>query len=1104
MKIKSTTILCLQILLMIVRSGYAQTTSHQDASIRNKIKLPPSPNAASLGKYGEIPVGLFTGVPNINIPLVEVKSGKLTLPIGLNYHYTGFKVEERASWTGLGWSLTAGGVITRVMQGLPDEMSTGYKNIMGAGGLIDSPDPITERTDFFNMPVGLTDGQKSLLAGGTWDALPDMYYFNFMGRSGKIIFSERGITTIPYQALKIVRDGSNWVITDEAGVKYVFGVSENRNGIETTEYDDTSPFTGVPLIPATQTSWYLVDVISPQGDVIKLDYAAEGTTGFGQDSQTKYHYKLIANPTVDQVCKELTPLQQNYATYMYTNGKRLKSIKFSDGEVSFLADTLRNDVYLGDQLKRLDHIVLRNANNEFVKQFNFTYDYLGDNNVNTTSKIFNRLMLTSITEEGKNGLKNNPHQFTYKRGLIPGTGSYSFDHWGYYNGASNGTNLIPKNLNTENDKYFQVNTADHEPNTDYASIGLISKIIYPTGGNSEFIYEQHDYGNINGINYNGEYQKNYYYNTANVTNPNSGAQIQVKEQVTNFSLALAQEVLLSYRVQWPSFLGLGENYVALYKIGQTTPLLMFAGDDSQNLMEEFKYLEAGNYKLVAHIEDRGYKADININYQGEDTFVFKKHKAAGGLRIKSIINSPVDETSLKEISNYIYRLAADSLKSSGVLNAVPTYEYNTTIVGFYTILTGPDAGRNDECNCPMIARTSNSVAPLGASDGGNVTYSEVKVVKNNGANGSARSWFTSAIDFPDNLYNAPPFAPTLNQADRRGLLVKEEQYDKDGKTLQAILNDYEYNRTLSSPNLYGTGLLAVSYREKHPIYPYLNKFDYVLYDIKSAWNYLKKSSKTIYNYAPGGVKDSVVTSSDYIYANPAHIQLTESRTKNSKNQVISTFNRYPHDMIALGKTEPYQEMVNRHIYAPVIEEEQHVNAVMQSREVTNYKRGWSFNPDLILPDSIQTQNQNDPIETRFRYLEYDDKANPLTVSQEKGSKVCYVWAYGKSIPVAEINNADYATVEAVLGNASVVNIFSNKLRPTNAEVIAFLAPLRTDVRLKNAMVTTCTFDPLVGMTSQTDAKGMTVYYEYDNFQRLKYIKDQNGNIIKANDYHYKP
>ncbi|RYE19825.1 MAG: hypothetical protein EOP51_19115 [Sphingobacteriales bacterium] len=52
-------------------------------------------------------------------------------------------------------------------------------------------------------------------------------------------------------------------------------------------------------------------------------------------------------------------------------------------------------------------------------------------------------------------------------------------------------------------------------------------------------------------------------------------------------------------------------------------------------------------------------------------------------------------------------------------------------------------------------------------------------------------------------------------------------------------------------------------------------------------------------------------------------------------------------------------------------------------------------------------------------------------------------------------------------------------------------------------MTTYTYNSTVGITSVTDPKNTTEYYEYDSFQRLKCIKDQNGNIVKAFDYNYK-
>jgi len=61
-----------------------------------------------------------------------------------------------------------------------------------------------------------------------------------------------------------------------------------------------------------------------------------------------------------------------------------------------------------------------------------------------------------------------------------------------------------------------------------------------------------------------------------------------------------------------------------------------------------------------------------------------------------------------------------------------------------------------------------------------------------------------------------------------------------------------------------------------------------------------------------------------------------------------------------------------------------------------------------------------------------------------------------------------------------------------------------DIRLypSDAQMMSYTYDPMIGMTSQTDGRSTTTYYEYDGFQRLMNIKDQRGAIVKNNDYNY--
>jgi len=105
------------VLLSIVFFLYIQSAVSQELPTI----IPPSPTAYELGKFGQIPVGLFSGTPNINIPLHSFNSGDVTVPISLSYNSNGIKVDQISSDVGLGWSLNAGGVITRILRDEVDE-----------------------------------------------------------------------------------------------------------------------------------------------------------------------------------------------------------------------------------------------------------------------------------------------------------------------------------------------------------------------------------------------------------------------------------------------------------------------------------------------------------------------------------------------------------------------------------------------------------------------------------------------------------------------------------------------------------------------------------------------------------------------------------------------------------------------------------------------------------------------------------------------------------------------------------------------------------------------------------------------------------------------
>ncbi|MBQ4279831.1 MAG: hypothetical protein IJC16_07760, partial [Rikenellaceae bacterium] len=79
--------------------------------------VPPSPEGEALVRSIDVPVDYSTGIPRIALPLHQIKYRDIVLPITLNYQASGIKIKDIATWAGLGWRLSAGGKVTRVVKG---------------------------------------------------------------------------------------------------------------------------------------------------------------------------------------------------------------------------------------------------------------------------------------------------------------------------------------------------------------------------------------------------------------------------------------------------------------------------------------------------------------------------------------------------------------------------------------------------------------------------------------------------------------------------------------------------------------------------------------------------------------------------------------------------------------------------------------------------------------------------------------------------------------------------------------------------------------------------------------------------------------------------
>ncbi len=166
----------------------------------------PSPNATELGKYGDIPISHHTGKANVTIPLYSIPVRDITLDKSLDYDTSGLQMHQLPGWTGYGWTLSAGGCITRTVNYFADE-------------IVDDRYPYSFLINYFNAynmipPPGEEESSAySSFAGKNRDFMPDMFYFNFMGKTGYFLLGNDG----------------NWKVYSESNLTVAFDISDSNN-----------------------------------------------------------------------------------------------------------------------------------------------------------------------------------------------------------------------------------------------------------------------------------------------------------------------------------------------------------------------------------------------------------------------------------------------------------------------------------------------------------------------------------------------------------------------------------------------------------------------------------------------------------------------------------------------------------------------------------------------------------------------------------------------------------------------------------------------------------------------------------------------------------
>jgi YD repeat-containing protein len=242
----------------------------------------------------------------------------------------------------------------------------------------------------------------------------------------------------------------------------------------------------------------------------------------------------------------------------------------------------------------------------------------------------------------------------------------------------------------------------------------------------------------------------------------------------------------------------------------------------------------------------------------------------------------------------------------------------------------------------------------------------------------------------------------------------------------------------------------------------------------------------------------VSTDEIYSYADAAHpMQITSKTSINSKGETIINDMTYPYDHPGAANAM----LVELHEIANPIQQIE-TNVTAGNKEVSRVALEYDFfNPTLEDPGYVFLKNIKKSVgggslETEATAERYDTKGHILQQRGKDGIVVSFIFGYKESYPVAKIVGADYASAIALV-NPTLLN--TGYALTDDAGIRANLSALRTG--LPNAQVTTYTYKLGVGITSETDPRGRTIKYEYDNFQRLIAVRDHEGNILKANDYH---
>lgn len=1116
----------------------AHISNAQDPVLLVDEIFPPSPEASALGKYGEYPVSLYTGIPNISIPIWDVKTKQIHVPVSLSYHASGIHVDEVSTNVGLGWVLNAGGIITRSMRGKADDATSGYYNASFDESTIESGQHAQ------NIADGLVDGEA------------DVFYYNFCGQSGRFFFNlDQEIVLNEKQDLKISHTYNQafteFIITTPDGTKYYFGSSCYDCSGE--DYREETMITNQGHMMSVSdyfSSWYLRKIESLNGEEIFFHYDA---IGISEILQSVNKTVVLNAETFTQIAE-----QENISYSKVLDQKILDSISYDGGAVEFYYNTERDDINNGNSF---DLIKIRNSLGDIVRQFELVHSYFDYDYDVAYGK---RLRLDSIIESDANETLQKPYILDYFEidntpmpprraswGSVTANEYYSQDHWGFFNGKEYNYSLVP--TFAKETKVYQ--SADREPKWPYTKVNMLDRIEYPAGGYTEFEFEP------NAIGYQGndtitEYFKettlsgymdhcdliytSVYADTFDIHDyDNNDIEITLSQDVTNCS-DQASNPGFSFTIEAISAGAEGDSWSLSYDAPNPT-----------NLLSVSDSLIPGQYCIRA-IYHKYAEFNWSMTYQEhveEDVIIERELEPYGGVRIKSIKNYDTND-SLETSEDFIYLTNINTGESTGqpinkpsyyqLQSKVTQYPWNSGGLEMTSIDQGflqvnlfrktfgiPDPNLPNYDDLPdylfvnalgialatgEVVLSSSPTYELGSTQGGIIGYSSV--IKTNGMGGECQV-FSSVNDYPEKLikygyysssggsttlvdsYNGDntdfPYPPVGSMDQFRGKLLHRIVFDSTYQTVLKEMYEYEQAELDSCSSLKASPMISVS---EGSIVGAENEIKSAKYQSTSSFFPLIKKKEVIYVDDDPAVEKEI----KYSYLSSNHYQLSEEEVFTSTGDSILTEYYYPYDSEVSSFPNRSAMVDSNLVQVPLRVDVFHNNTLI--------KRNATYYNDELLPEFAKEYDLDASAYRNIVELKDYDGPNLQEYEDKSGILNAIVWGYNNQHPVVVVKNASYADVLAAVNNARgslslEAILISASEDPRNSSSWAnFNGSLRNDPLIAGAQITTYTFKPLVGISSQTDPNGQSIYYEYDDLSRLFRTMDSDGNLLQEYKYNY--